>query len=79
MELNGVERKILNGLEDLMQGVFMQDKPRSHVFRHPPPDHIKKGKSNIRQRTDYKTSVGLMVPTRFVGVNFYIKGHHDTN
>ena len=74
MELNGLERQILNGLEDLMQEGFMQDKPRSHVFRHPPPNDIKKEQSNICQRTDFKTSVGLMVPTRFVGINFYIKG-----
>ena len=49
-------------------------KRQSYTPFHPPPDDIKKEQSNIRQRTDFKTSVGLMVPTRFVGINFYIKG-----
>jgi hypothetical protein len=43
------------------------------MFNPPPEDEPKESKSNRSQRTDYKNSTGYMIPTRFVGVSFYIK------
>lgn len=68
---HGAAKLIFYLLEDGKE--VMQDKARSHVFRHPPPNKIKKEQSNIGQRTDFKNSVGYMIPTRYVGVSFYIK------
>jgi hypothetical protein len=51
------------------------NKRNSYVPFHPPPekDGPKEEQSNIGQRTDYKNSVGYMIPTRYVGVSFYIQ------
>jgi hypothetical protein len=48
---------------------------RSYTPFHPPPEDGLKEEKSIRrcQGTDYNYSTGYMIPTRFLGVNFYIK------
>tara|TARA_R100000655_G_scaffold4082_1_gene13478 strand:- start:589 stop:753 length:165 start_codon:yes stop_codon:yes gene_type:complete len=51
----------------------MQDKPRSHVYRHPPPENeLKKSKLSGKQALKKYPEI-MLIPTRFVGVNFCIK------
>ncbi len=74
MELNGHGNIIWAGWDELiLEGLLEKLKfwvcGRLGKSNSPP----KKEQSNRSQRTDYKNSTGYMIPTRFVGVSFYIK------